>query len=113
MHELALMEQVRAIALEEAATHGASRIHRLRLRIGRWSGVEPEALRFAFEVVMRCGAGEGASLDLEVVPAVCFCPDCEQEFEPDDVIFACPRCGVLSRRILRGRELELAGLEVS
>ncbi len=113
MHELSLMEQVRAIALEQAAASGAGRIHRICLRIDSLSGVDPEALAFAFDVVMADGPAEGARLDLEVVATRCLCPDCEQAFEPDDVIHACPRCGTLSSRILQGRELELTALEVS
>jgi hydrogenase nickel incorporation protein HypA/HybF len=113
MHELALMEEVRRLAEERAAAQGADRIHRLHLRVGSLSGVDPEALAFAFEVVMQGGAAEGATLRLEVVPTVCFCGQCGEEFSPGDVIFVCPRCGALSQRILRGRELELASLEVS
>lgn len=113
MHELALMEELRRLAERHAAAEGARRIHSLHLRVGSMAGVEPEALAFAFELVMRGGAAEGATLRLEVVPTVCFCDQCEVEFSPGDVIFACPRCGTLSRRILRGRELELAALEIS
>jgi hydrogenase nickel incorporation protein HypA/HybF len=52
-------------------------------------------------------------LELEVVPTQCRCRGCGQRFEPEDVIFACPICGELSADVLRGRELELTGLEVS
>ncbi|MCP9792151.1 hydrogenase maturation nickel metallochaperone HypA [Vulcanococcus limneticus] len=124
MHELALMEELRRLAVQEARAQGASRIHRLRLRIGSQAGVDPEALRQAFAVVMGASDPQGQpedaelcgrpiALDLDVVPTVCFCPDCAQEFHPADVIHACPRCGALASRILRGRELELVGLEVS
>jgi hydrogenase nickel incorporation protein HypA/HybF len=113
MHELALMEEVRRLADEQAAAQGALRIHALHLRIGSLSGVDPEALAFAFEVVMQGGAAQGATLRLEVIPTVCFCGQCEQEFTPVDVIYACPGCGALSQRILSGRELELTSLEVS
>ncbi len=66
MHELALMEEVHRIALAAAAAEGAARIHGLRLRVGQRAGVDPDALRFAFEVVMAGGIAEGASLELEL-----------------------------------------------
>jgi hydrogenase nickel incorporation protein HypA/HybF len=113
MHELALMEELHRIALASAATQGAERIHRVMLRVGRLSGVDPDALAFAFEVVMAGGIAQGATLELEVVPTQCRCRGCGQRFEPEDVIFACPICGELSADVLRGRELELTGLEVS
>jgi hydrogenase nickel incorporation protein HypA/HybF len=113
MHELALMEELQRIALATAAAEGAHRIHTVMLRVGRLSGVDPDALAFAFEVVMAGGIGQGATLKLEVVPTQCRCGGCGQRFEPVDVIFACPICGELSADVLRGRELELTGLEVS
>lgn len=61
MHELALMEEVRRLADEQAAAQGALRIHALHLRIGSLSGVDPEALAFAFEVVMQ-GGGPGRNV---------------------------------------------------
>jgi hydrogenase nickel incorporation protein HypA/HybF len=117
MHELALMAELQTLAEAEARQAGAARIHRLQLRIGELAGVDGDALRLAFAVVVANGADQelwrSATLDLETVPARCFCPDCSQPFRPPDVIHACPRCGRLSRELLAGRELELAALEVS
>ena len=113
MHELALMEAVRRLAEQEVRRQGASHLHRLQLRIGSLSGVDPDALQFAFDVVMAKRCSEGAKLELEVVATVCFCSHCRQDFAPRDVIHACPNCGALSAEVLRGRELELVALEVS
>ena len=113
MHELALMEEVRRVALAAAANQGAERIHSVALRVGRLSGVDPDALAFAFEVVMADGVAAGATLQLEVVATHCRCRDCGEQFEPMDVIFACPRCGSLAAEVLGGRDLELTGLEVT
>lgn len=117
MHELALMAELQALAEQQALQQGARRIHRLQLRVGELAGVDADALRLAFTVVV-AGGGERqlwaeAALELECVPARCFCPDCKQPFRPPDVIHACPRCGQLSSRVLAGRELELVALEVS
>ena len=113
MHELALMEAVRCLAEAQIAQAGASRIHAYKLRIGSLSGVDPEALRLAFAVVMANGCSDGAELKLEVVDSLCFCPHCRHNFAPCDVIHACPQCGLLSSQLLQGQELELVALEVS
>ncbi len=115
MHELALMQEVCELALAAAAADGATRITRIQLRVGTVAGVNAEALRSAFAVVMAADAGHaaaGADLQLELVPTRCWCPHCNQSFLPADVIHACPLCGQLSSRILEGRELELTALEV-
>jgi hydrogenase nickel incorporation protein HypA/HybF len=113
MHEASLMQATIEIAEEELRRQGATRIHALRLRIGRLAGVEPEALGLAFEVVTAGTPAEGATLEIETVEVVCRCQVCAEEFTPADFIFCCPRCGRPSSDVRRGRELELASLEVS
>jgi hydrogenase nickel incorporation protein HypA/HybF len=113
MHELGLMQNALAIALDYAAREQAQRIDRLVLRVGSLSGVEPEALQFVFDVVRQGTLAEQAQLQIETCPTVCFCPHCEQPFEPLDQGYECPRCHHWSSALLQGRELELAALEVS
>ncbi|MCS5700465.1 hydrogenase maturation nickel metallochaperone HypA [Cyanobium sp. FGCU-52] len=112
MHELSLMEAVRDQALEQAGRHGAGRIVAIRLRIGSLAGVEPEALRFAFTVVMEGTIAEEARLVIEAVPAVCFCGPCAQPFPAPEGNCECPLCGAISLELLQGRELELRSLEL-
>ena len=89
-------------------------MHRIVIRIGALSGVEPEALRFAFDVVTRDTIADRASLEVDSVPALAYCAYCASEFEAEGgAILACPRCGNYSGDIRRGRELELAQIEMS
>lgn len=113
MHELSLMDNVRELALEQARLHGASRIDGITLRIGALAGVEPEALRFAFEVVMAGSIAATAELHVQAVAAEAFCEPCRLPFAVESGLCECPRCGAISRRLLRGRELELASLELA
>jgi len=106
------MEAVRELALEQARAHGATRIAAITLRIGSLAGVEPEALRFAHALVMAGTAAEGAALRIDAVPARFLCEPCQQPFAAEQGDCLCPRCGALSRRLLQGRELELASLEL-
>lgn len=113
MHELSLMESVREQALEQARAHGASRIAAITLRIGSLAGVEADALRFAHQVVMAGTAAAGARLLIDNVPATFWCEPCQQPFAAERGDCLCPRCGVFSRQLLQGRELELVSLELS
>jgi hydrogenase nickel incorporation protein HypA/HybF len=113
MHEVSLMQSALEIAQEQAKRQGAARIHRLKMRIGALSGVVPEALEFAFEVVTSGTMAEGAAFEIEKVPVVCWCEGCAQEFEPEGYFYECPACGRPSRDIRRGREMELVEMEVS
>lgn len=112
MHELSLMEALRDQALAAAHADGASRITAIRLRVGELAGVEIEALRFAFPVVMAGTMAAGAELHIEIEPAECQCAACALPFPASDGCCDCPRCGAISRQLLRGRDLRLLELEV-
>ncbi len=108
------MESAMSLVLQQAREHGARQVHRVVLRIGALAGVEPEALRFAFDVVGRGTAAEGAALDVEAVAARARCADCSAEFGVDGgAIFTCPQCGQFCGELRQGRELELARIEMS
>jgi hydrogenase nickel incorporation protein HypA/HybF len=108
------MESAIGAVLREARARGAVRVHRIVLRIGTLSGVEPEALRFAFDVAAADTLAATATLDIENVPARAHCSACHEEFGVESgFIFTCPRCGQLCGDIRQGRELELSHLEMS
>ena len=113
MHEISVMQSALDIAVEHARRHGAQRIHCIGIKVGALSSVVPEALEFAFDVVVQGTMAEGAKLDIERVPAACYCPACQVEFEPDGPFYECPRCTSLDVQVRRGRELELSQVEVS
>jgi hydrogenase nickel incorporation protein HypA/HybF len=110
---MGLMQSALDIVLRETAMQGASRVHRITLRIGQLAGVEPDALRFAFDAVVDGTSAEEAKLAIEEVPIVCYCETCCEEFRPVSMIFACSRCNRVSKDVRHGLELEVASLEVS
>ena len=106
------MEEVRRQALAAAAAEAAERIVVIRLRVGELAGVDLEALRFAFPVVMKGSIAAAADLRIELELATCQCEPCGQPFHARDGCCDCPRCGTLSRQLLSGRDLRLVALEV-
>ncbi|NGO38495.1 hydrogenase maturation nickel metallochaperone HypA [Limisphaera ngatamarikiensis] len=112
MHEVGLMSEAVEIALREAQARGARRITALRLRVGTLSGVVPEALSFAFDLVTARTAAEGARLEIESVPAVWRCVACGREFGGEEPWPACPHCGGAEAELRQGRELEIASIDL-
>ncbi len=113
MHEVGIMQEAVRMAIETATEKKAGRVRGVRLRVGSMSGAVPDALRFAFDMVCRDTMAEGATLDIETVPAACWCAACQAEFTCEDFLPECPRRGAISSELRRGRELELASVEVS
>lgn len=113
LHEVSIMQEAVRMAVETAKASGASRVLALRLRVGRLSGAVPEAMRFAFDAVCRDTPAEGAALEIEPVTAACWCAHCRKEFDCNEFLGECPDCHAVSGELRRGRELEIAAVEVS
>jgi hydrogenase nickel incorporation protein HypA/HybF len=110
MHEyslmLALLERVEA----EAAAHGALAIHRVRVRIGELSGVEPGLLESAFEIARAGTACAGAALELERVAARWVCSACRQPLDAGGPL-RCSACGAPAA-LAAGDEIVLGQIEL-
>jgi hydrogenase nickel incorporation protein HypA/HybF len=113
MHELGIMQSALEMAEDKARAAGGTRIHRIRLRVGALSGVVSEALRFAYDGLKRDTIAAEAELEIEEVPATCWCPDCEEEFISASAWFECPNCRRICGQLRRGNELELTSMEIS
>jgi hydrogenase nickel incorporation protein HypA/HybF len=112
MHEVSIMAEAVRMAVESAQSAGAKRVIGLRLRVGTLSGAVPEAMQFAWDVVRRDTPAAEAWLEIDSVPAACWCMPCQAEFECRDFFSECPRCHNVSGELRRGRELEIASVEM-
>lgn len=113
MHEIGIMQSTLDLALHQAAQNQASKVHLIVMRVGELSGVVPEALEFAFEVLKRETPASEAQLRIEHVAATGWCARCQKEFPVDAIVYDCPQCHQTSRELRRGRELELTSIEIS
>jgi len=112
MHEYSIMQSALQQALHEARAAGAAHVHEIRLRIGVLSGVVPDALQFAFEVLTPGTLAQGAVLKIEDVPARFWCASCQREFVSVNLYAECPDCHSPSGELRTGREMELSAMEV-
>lgn len=112
MHEISLCESILDILTEQAGREHFTRVKRVSLEIGPLSCVEPEALRFGFDAVMRGSIAEGAVLEIATPEATATCPACQQTVQVASRYDACPECGALALHIETGDELRIRELEV-
>ena len=107
MHEYslvrALLEQVETLMHE----HDADQVVSIRVRVGEFSGVEPELFRSAYDLFVDTTLACGAQLHMETTPLECRCDDCGHEFAVEQFCFQRPQCESRSLTILRGEELVL------
>ena len=106
------MESALDAIRHQAVKHGATRVSKIVLRIGALSGVDLDALRFAYDALAPSSIAAGAALEIESVPARARCASCGTEFGVErGFIFQCPKCGEYSGDIKAGKELGIARLE--
>lgn len=112
MHEVSIMAEAARMAVESAQANGAQRVTALRLSVGALSGADPEAMRFAWDVVSDNTIAAGSRLEIELIPAAGWCAQCEAEFTCINLFSECPHCHTLSKTLRRGRELEIVSVEI-
>jgi len=112
MHELGIASSVLQEARQEAMRHPGVRLRKVRVRVGEFSGVNPEALSFCFEVLVRDSKLEPLELEIESCARRQHCPACGQTFTVADYDLNCPSCGTADTQFVSGDELELASLEM-
>jgi hydrogenase nickel incorporation protein HypA/HybF len=112
MHELGIIAAALDATRLQAAREGSERVVRIVLRVGSLAGVDVAALRFAYEALAPGSVAEGATLDIEDVPARAWCRRCDAEFGGSrGLIFQCPFCQEYSGEIRAGRELGISRIE--
>jgi hydrogenase nickel incorporation protein HypA/HybF len=112
MHEAGIIQSTLDLAERQARNAGAGLITEVRMRVGRMTGVVPEALEHAFAVLSAGTMAAGARLEVEFVPGAFWCLACAREFEAEGLLGECPACGSPSADPRRGLEMELVSLEV-
>ncbi len=113
MHEMGIACSILDAVANEEQRHSGVRATRVGVRIGELAAIDPEALRFCFEVMVQGTEQEGLQLEIERTPRKHRCAECKEEFVIHDYDFRCPRCGAVSVDFASGDELELTFVEVS
>lgn len=111
MHEMSLAEGVLGLIEDSAAANSFTRVKTVWLEIGALSGVEPEAMRFCFDAVVKGTLAEGARLEIIATEGQGWCQSCDQAVPLRLRYDLCPRCGHAVRPT-GGMEMRVKELEV-
>jgi len=77
MHEYSIVQALLNRVEAECASRGATAVHRLSVRIGELSGIEPDLLATAWETFREDSICKGAPLEIRRVQAHWECPRCQ------------------------------------
>lgn len=113
MHELSIALSMIEQVEDETAKRGGGSIEAVYVRVGVLSGVDTQALRFAYELAREGTPLAAARLEIEAVPLLVYCPQCARTRSPSPHRIACPVCVTTEQQILQGKELEVRAFEMA
>lgn len=113
MHEMGLaMEVVKIVGDSIPADMPDAKVVRINLKVGKFSAVVPQSLKFCFEIVAKETAAQGAELHIEEIAVTAQCNDCQHQWEIVEAVFNCPKCNSGALEMLSGRELDIESIEL-
>ena len=112
MHELSLLENVREILENHAVSQNFTKVTKVTLEIGKLSSVEPDALRFGFDVVMKDSLADNAELIISELNGLGLCQHCGLQVEMETSYDPCSHCGSCLVKVIQGAEMKIKDLSV-
>ena len=110
MHEYSIVQSLVERVDAEVKSRGASGVHRLSIRIGELSGVDPGLLTTAYYTFRETTVCDGAELDVTVVAARWVCEQCGEPIGRGSLL-KCDACGSPAR-LAEGDEILLDRIEM-
>lgn len=112
MHEMGIASSILDGVAAEVRRRPGIKPVKVGVRVGELAGLDPDALRFAFEALTIDTPLAGLELEIEYRVSRSRCRECNQEFELRNFELLCPTCGSLNADRISGDELEFAYLEI-
>jgi len=112
VHEVSLAIEIVRTIVDAATANGALRVESAEIELGDLTCVDPETLRFAFEVARKDTVAANCVLHIHPVALVVRCAACGFEGAQSREELFCPDCEQSSLSILKGRELRVLSIEV-
>ena len=112
MHEMSLCEGILQTLEQQAEVQAYQKVRTVWLEIGALAGVEIDALRFSFDVVMEGSLAEGANLEIISVPGQAWCLPCSINVPVEQLYDPCPHCGSHQLQVNGGDQMRIKELEV-
>ena len=112
MHELGIANSILDAVRTEATRYPGAHVLKVGVRLGELAGVDPDALSFCFETLVKGTDLAPLMLEIDRRPRRHRCPKCSHVFQVVDYAVSCPDCGATETDCIGGDEMELVYLEV-
>ncbi|PKM74409.1 MAG: hydrogenase nickel incorporation protein HypA [Firmicutes bacterium HGW-Firmicutes-16] len=105
MHELSILIETVRIVEELAEQHNIEKVGAIVLQIGELSSVVPQFMQEYFPLVVENKPiFKDTKLEIEILPGMAKCQECQTEFNVVENEGYCPKCRSFDKDLLCGQE---------
>ena len=112
MHELSIAQSIIKLVEKSLPIDFHGKVSSVQISIGKLSGIELEALTFAFSIIRKDSLLPLAELNVEIIHGKAICNSCDKEFECNEYGKACPHCTSQSVSIIAGKDMKVLRIGV-
>jgi hydrogenase nickel incorporation protein HypA/HybF len=124
MHEFATAQSIVRTVTRAAMMNNAKKILEIRIELGEFTFINPQQLKFVFEIAAKGSPAEGAELVVSKLPGKIKCTKCGYEgglkYTGPEIhsstvaafVLDCPKCESKETEIIGGRELRIKDIKV-
>lgn len=114
MHELYIAQSIIGTVKKSLPEDlHSSLVRKVHVACGQLDAVVPETLEFLFDAIKNDYEMPESQLVIQVIPVLCRCTDCKNEFSLELPVFVCPACGSGHVAVLQGRGIRLTKIEAA
>jgi hydrogenase nickel incorporation protein HypA/HybF len=121
VHEISIAGAIIDSVLDSAKKHEAKKVEEIIIEVGGLTALNPDQLKFIFEIITKGTVAEGAKYDIQVVKPLISCKKCSYRgnieffeklhfFLP---VMKCPDCEDTDVDIIAGRECCVKKIRIS
>jgi len=107
MHELSIAMSIIETVEENARSRNATIIREVELEVGELSGIEFDALDFAFKNAPQNPLFKNTDFKILKIKPLAHCLKCKHKFETNHYATPCPKCQSNHTELIKGNELRI------
>ena len=112
MHEVSIAQEIIEIVRDYIPGDNGIKVKSVKVALGEFSNILPDALSFGFEVLTDNTELKGTELIINKIPLTVSCMQCKEISTLDEPFFFCKKCESPNVEILTGTEMNVTEIEL-
>ena len=112
MHEMSIALDIIEIVRQYVAPDSNQIVKTVNLKVGNFSNIVTETLKFSFDALIKDTFLESAVLNIIEIPLTLKCLECGEITESEPTFFFCGKCDSNNVEIIKGNELQVTDIDV-